>query len=384
MESRGILPWLQKPETNIEQEVLSAKQLDSNRFTQKPNAIDICSSEDEHDSLPHFVLPPQLVQPPNDPPRGIKRSRTETEQTSSDDEDEVQVVSSGAAGAAWPQGVTMAQMNRFWSLNLRDIFSYIYTLVMINERTIVLFYPIVVAGGLSRYNDHMADHMDADHASRPPHPIRINAANGSEFQLDDRSLDRTRKPPPIAVSKDNAYGEEDDILETSFQTLSVSDQADISMGTVSSIPYYEYIEDLGLKEEGYIYRLKPKKIKDKMTYYDPYEDVDQLEDRIGFRGYSLVKAATHDEDWVVRWIHVYHREILGWYHLKFHKHWLQMASQGRAHCFERALNNRRLKRDLFNKIDGGGKLDIDPVIERWHQNASGMKVPGTKMRLGGK
>ncbi|EGG10943.1 uncharacterized protein MELLADRAFT_92336 [Melampsora larici-populina 98AG31] len=258
---------------------------------------------------------------------------------------------------------------------------------------------------MSREHDHMSDQFVADDPSSLPHEIRTHE-DDVEGQVVNRSPDRARKPSPIAVDQDKAYGDDDNIIDTSFQPLDASDQADISMSTLSSktldgseladisisstghikraavVPYYEYIEDLSSKEEGYIYRLKPKKIKDNANHYDQYEDVNQIEDRIGFRGYSLIKAAAcKDEDWVVRWIYIYHREISGWYHLKFHNSWDQMASQGHAHCFERALNNRYVEmalrsfiHDLFKKMDGGGHLEIDPVIQLWHQGASAMKV----------
>ncbi|EGG10942.1 uncharacterized protein MELLADRAFT_102745 [Melampsora larici-populina 98AG31] len=109
MESRAILPWLQKPQM-FDQEVVSAMQLDRSLITHKPkaNKVDICSSEEELDSLPTFALPPHPVQPPVGPPRGVKRARVDAADSDTDD---VQVVSSATS---WPEGVTMAQMNQFW------------------------------------------------------------------------------------------------------------------------------------------------------------------------------------------------------------------------------------------------------------------------------
>ncbi|EGG05438.1 uncharacterized protein MELLADRAFT_64179 [Melampsora larici-populina 98AG31] len=170
----------------------------------------------------------------------------------------------------------------------------------------------------------------------------------------------------------------------------MSDSSDPSEGhseeddsNVSKVPWYEKLEDLGRKEEGCLYRLRSKPLRPSAMFYDQNEDVSHLEDRVGFRCFQKVPFVV-PLGWEVCYIHLTHREVSGWYLLKFDTAWKDMLSQGRGHCFVRAESNRfavmamgAFRRDLYNKIENAyGAINL--VHQQWYSNAASMASSGSK------
>ncbi|EGG00802.1 uncharacterized protein MELLADRAFT_111515 [Melampsora larici-populina 98AG31] len=147
------------------------------------------------------------------------------------------------------------------------------------------------------------------------------------------------------------------------------------------VPYYEDLENLGVKEEGRLYRVEEKTFQQDSPYYDEYEFVSLLKDSIYYKCFDKVTVNVRDNaDMYHCRIYLDHREAKGWYFLKYEDTWARLESQGRAQCFERALSSRdarmvlaRFKDELFKRTrNERGK--INPVHLLWHGLAEAMKV----------
>ncbi|EGF98012.1 uncharacterized protein MELLADRAFT_118621 [Melampsora larici-populina 98AG31] len=175
------------------------------------------------------------------------------------------------------------------------------------------------------------------------------------------------------------------------QPLTLTDSSDsqylalpgtVSDQTIEAVPYYEDLEDLGRKEEGTLYRLKPKGFRNTETY-DQKEDVIVLEDRVVFKCYHEVDDKMND-DWIVRRIYFSHKEIRGlirgFHFIKFHKSWVDLPSQGRPECFALAESNRHVAMALksfkymifVKRKKGTGK--VIPKYQKWYSYACAMAV----------
>ncbi|EGG09186.1 uncharacterized protein MELLADRAFT_104511 [Melampsora larici-populina 98AG31] len=161
-----------------------------------------------------------------------------------------------------------------------------------------------------------------------------------------------------------------------------------SNDSATAVPYYKDIPDLGLREEGTLYRLSPKAFHPNHPHYNGHEVVPFLHERVGY------KVGQHNDDehtalidgsgweWVSRKLYLHHREyhIAGIYHLKYQNRWADMNSQGRAHCFERAQSSRYVamaleafQKTLFRK----GRSNVGSVNAthlQWYHIAKSLAV----------
>ncbi|EGG03455.1 uncharacterized protein MELLADRAFT_65602 [Melampsora larici-populina 98AG31] len=150
------------------------------------------------------------------------------------------------------------------------------------------------------------------------------------------------------------------------------------------VPYYERIEDLSRKEEGCLYRLKAKPLRETALFYDQYEDITVLEDRVGYRCFQKPTFDLDSDHWTIRYIYLNHREVSGWYFLKYHVTWKDMDSQGRGHCFECAQSNRfaamalrSFRHALYIKIRNAyGAINL--VHQQWYSDSASLVSSGSE------
>ncbi|KAH9810400.1 hypothetical protein DFH28DRAFT_902979 [Melampsora americana] len=167
--------------------------------------------------------------------------------------------------------------------------------------------------------------------------------------------------------------------DTSFHKTSRARHQSVT----GNVPYFEAIENLELKDEGCLYRLREKFISHSNPFhvYNQYEDVYFIEDRVAYSRYQRGPVVSRDAgEWIVLRIYIHHREAGGFYFLKYHKSWSDMVSQGRAHCFDRAHSNhyaamalKEFKRMFFIKRrDEHGRMI--GTYQRWHHEANSLSI----------
>ncbi|KAH9808044.1 hypothetical protein DFH28DRAFT_911500 [Melampsora americana] len=190
-----------------------------------------------------------------------------------------------------------------------------------------------------------------------------------------------------SITSANAFDASGDSIDSlSFQEISAGNCTS-SNENPGFVPYFEKIENLGLKEEGTIYRVADKLFypNEPFTIFNQYDEDDlPLEDSVRYSCFeNLVPRYIGSDNWIVRRIYVHHREpkIKGHRLLKFHVSWPHMASQGRAHCFYRAHSNRYVaimlgdfKRTLYKKSRDNND-NLIALNQKWHHACLSLTIP---------